>query len=288
MIDILKTITKMPEDRLHKALVKVLKDFKYETIYDTRNYIMAVGDLPVGLVAHLDTVHVEDITYLKDSNIMYKEINSGFDDRAGVAAILAILETLQTPLPTVIFTHGEETGGIGAQALKNEHQNPQLKYLIELDRQGEDDAVFYACENPEFTSFILSSGFSLARGSFSDISFLCPAWRIAGVNLSIGYFFEHTVDEYLNVTFWQNTIAKVVDLLKRENVPTFVYKTHTCICKTCGKRFPFDMGVLVEEDFYCFDDFDIRDDVDFCLQCGEPYYITDDNPYCPACRKERE
>lgn len=285
----LKTITKMSENRLHKALVKILKEFGYKTIYDTDNYIMAVGTLPVGLVAHLDTVHAEEFTYLKDSDIMYKEVNSGFDDRAGVTAILIILETLKTPLPTVIFTHGEETGGIGALALSREHQNPQLKYLIELDRQGENDAVFYGCENPEFTTFILSSGFELARGSFSDISFLCPAWGIAGVNLSIGYFYEHTPDEYLNVGFWRVTIKKVVALLQKENVPVFEYKTHYCTCKICRRDFSFDMGVQVENDFYCFNDFGKKDDVDFCLKCGEPYYITLDNsPYCPICRKEME
>lgn len=279
----------MPEDRLHKALVKILKDFKYETIYDTPDYIMAIGSLPVGLIAHLDTVHTEEITVLKDKNVMYKEINSGFDDRAGVAAILTILQTLKNPLPTVIFTHGEETGGTGALALSKERQNPHLKYLIELDRQGEKDAVFYGCENSEFTAFILSSGFILARGTFSDISFICPAWEIAGVNLSIGYFYEHTIDEYLNIEFWENTIHKVVALLQREDVPIFEYKTHTCTCKTCHREFIFDMGVQVENDFYCFDDFEKRDNVDFCGRCGEPYYLTKNNsPYCPICRREME
>jgi hypothetical protein len=68
--------------------------------------------------------------------------------------------------------------------------------MIELDRQGRDDAVFYDCDNPEFEEYITKFDFVSDWGTYSDISTIAPSWECAAVNLSIGYFDEHSYAEH--------------------------------------------------------------------------------------------
>ena len=53
-------------------------------------------------------------------------------------------------------------------------------------------------------------------GTFTDISYLCPAWGVAGVNLSVGYEDEHSAIETLHVNAWQATFEKVKNILSEE------------------------------------------------------------------------
>jgi hypothetical protein len=96
--------------------------------------------------------------------------------------------------------------------------------MIQLDRRGSDDCVFYDCDNQEFIDYIEAFGFSMNYGSFTDISELCPAWGIAGVNLSVGYRDEHSESEVLFVGQLLATISKVKKMLEAaENAPQFEY-----------------------------------------------------------------
>jgi hypothetical protein len=88
-----------------------------------------------------------------------------------------------------------------------------LKYVIELDRRGSNDCVFYDCENPKFTEYVESFGFEYNFGTYTDICEFCPNWKIAGVNLSIGYRDEHSVSEVLFVGRMYSTIEKVKKML---------------------------------------------------------------------------
>ena len=99
-----------------------------------------------------------------------------------------------------------------------------LKYIIELDRQGTNDCVFYNCSNEEFTNYIEQFGFITDWGTFSDISDICPMWEIAGVNLSIGYKNEHTQVETLNTDVLYSTIKKVEKMLdEAKSIKQFEY-----------------------------------------------------------------
>lgn len=57
--ELFKSVAKLPESSLYKGLTSVLKEY-YETknviIGPENQYVMAKGDIPVMLVAHLDTV----------------------------------------------------------------------------------------------------------------------------------------------------------------------------------------------------------------------------------------
>ena len=200
---------------------------KYDNVIATKEYLVAVGDIPVGLVAHLDTVFKhppQDIFYDRVKNVMWSPDGLGADDRAGVYSIVQILKTGLRP--TVIFTTDEELGCIGAEKLIEQMPEvpTELKYIIQLDRRGSDDCVFYSCNNPKFDDYVESFGFVTNFGSFSDISIICPKWNVAGVNLSIGYYDEHSISETLYIGQMYNTIKKVKRMLEdAANAPSFVY-----------------------------------------------------------------
>lgn len=211
-------------------LMKAMKHYlsmKYENVIVTKEYLIAVGEIPVALVAHLDTVFKEpphDIFYDRVKNVMWSPDGLGADDRAGVYAIVQILKSGLRP--TVIFTTDEELGCLGAEALAEQVKTPytDLKYIIELDRRGSNDCVFYSCNNPEFDAYVESFGFVTNFGSFSDISAICPAWKIAGVNLSIGYYDEHSISETLYIGQMYDTIRKVKHMLEAAgDAPKFEY-----------------------------------------------------------------
>ena len=208
-------------------LLKAMKQYltsKYEKVIASKDFIIAVGDTPIALMAHLDTVFKSpphNIYYDRVKNVMWSPEGLGADDRAGVYAIVQILKAGYRP--TVIFTTDEELGAIGASIIAESFPTcpTELKYIIELDRRGSNDCVFYDCDNPKFDSYIESFGFITNFGSFSDISIICPKWKIAGVNLSVGYYDEHSVSEILNVGQLYDTIKKVKTMLDKANEASF-------------------------------------------------------------------
>lgn len=213
-----------------KQLLKAMKHYlggKYKNIIDTEDYLVAVGDIPIALTAHLDTVFTtppKNIYYDRTKNIIWSPEGLGADDRAGVYAIIQIIKSGLRP--TIIFTTGEEDGCIGANKLVTEAPDAptELKYIIELDRRGNDDCVFYSCNNSLFDEYVESFGFVTKFGSFSDISAICPIWGVAGVNLSIGYENEHSVSETLHIGHMFNTIKKVKRMLEdANNITKFDY-----------------------------------------------------------------
>lgn len=225
---LLKSILKLNEDSLKKGLRKYLDKYYSENkILETKEYLIALGDIPIALIAHLDTVHMEkpvDIFYDRYENVIWSPEGLGADDRAGVYSIIQIISSGLRP--TVIFTTGEEIGGIGASKLVKDYlEMPvDLKYIIELDRRGEQQCVFYNCGNKDFVKYIESFGFEASHGTFTDISIICPKWEIAGVNLSVGYENEHSHIEILYVDYMLDTIDKVkAMLIKAEKAPKFEY-----------------------------------------------------------------
>lgn len=205
----------LKEDTLLKTMHEFLKKH-YKTIHLTKEFLIAVGELPVALVAHVDTVFTyppEDVYYDRVKNVMWSPDGLGADDRAGVYAITQIVKSGYRP--TIIFTTDEEIGGLGARALIDSYKEAptDLKYIIQVDRRGSNDCVFYNCGNTEFEKYVEGFGFVTSIGSFSDISIICPAWGIAGVNLSIGYYDEHSRSEILHIGQMLSTIQKIKHML---------------------------------------------------------------------------
>lgn len=297
-------LVSLTQKGMHQAMVQYLKD-KYEKVIVTKDYIVAVGDIPIALVAHMDTVFenpVVDLYYDQRKGVLWSPQGLGADDRAGIFAILKIVQSGLRP--AIIFTTDEEQGGLGATALgTRECPIPDLKYMIQLDRHGTNDCVFYECFNEDFYDYVESFGFCEAYGSFSDISFLMPQWNICGVNLSVGYEDEHSEVETLHIAPLYDTIAKVKKMLSETEIPDFeydemvfssanwwrsavMYGQHCSKCKKLYSEyelFPV-IGIDKKTKFYCPDC--IVGNVEWCDLCGEAYEIEDpatDKKICKIC-----
>lgn len=303
----------MSEKNLLSSLPKVLGNYySKDNIIANKHYIYVLGDIPVGLVAHLDTVHrtpVSNIYHDEKKCVLWSPQGLGADDRAGVFSILKILEDGYRP--SILLCTKEEAGGIGAAKLVKNHPKPLVKtnFLIELDRRGIEDSVFYEYDNPIFEDYINSFGFSTNWGTFSDISIISPVWKIASVNLSIGYFNEHSLTEILCYNHMFSTIDKVKKILinANENPITFDYKevsyqksyfwsdfenkaikTDHISCDCCGNVYHKNAMVKTFEDNEyvnlcpeCVSYF-----VSWCSRCGKPFIgerVTD--TVCQECQK---
>lgn len=218
------------ENNLLLLLHKELQKLDY-TIYtgDSMKYIYARpkgNEIPVMLVAHVDTVHYNiplEIFYDDKKKVMWSPDGLGADDRAGVFAIMELVKKYNV---AVLFTTGEESGGKGARAFITDYKNNQgFKMLIQLDRRGTNDCVFYSNDAKDFQDYIVGAGFVKKSGSFSDISIIAPEWEVNSVNVSVGYYDEHTKAEHLYVEDLFDTINKIALLLNQE-IPEFEYKEY--------------------------------------------------------------
>lgn len=201
-----------------------LKSAGYTEIISGDGYLYAKGNVPILLTAHMDTVHKELVQDYyeyydkeKDQHIISSPQGIGGDDRCGVYMILELIKTHKC---SVLFCEDEEIGCVGSGKFCKStfiDDLKDMKYLIELDRRSDNDAVFYDCENDDFTKFIEdNTGYTEAYGSCSDISHLAPAAKVAAVNFSCGYYNAHTTSEYVIIEEMLNTIEVVRKLLDVE------------------------------------------------------------------------
>lgn len=227
----LKEIIKMTQPELFQTLVK---NYQGNCIYKKGSFLLVQGNAPIMLVAHLDTVHKEPVRTIctsEDRNIVMSPQGIGGDDRCGVYALVSIYAKVNKR-PWLLFTCDEEIGCVGASTFCELYQKQQLpdlgflKYIIEIDRKGSTDAVYYDCDNPEFEQYITGKGYKTAMGSFSDISYIAPTIGVAAVNLSSGYYNAHTQYEFINLAHLERTISKVTEMVEEstsETVPQFKY-----------------------------------------------------------------
>lgn len=309
----------LSQSSLKQVLASFLKKH-YRKVVQTKEYVIAEGDIPVALVSHLDTVFKTppvDIFFDPRKNVVWSPDGLGADDRAGVFAIVQIIRSGLRP--HIIFTTDEEIGGIGATKLSTMPcPFKDLKYIIELDRRGSNDCVFYDCENPEFTEYVESFGFECNFGTYSDICEFCPTWGIAGVNLSIGYRDEHSVSEILFVGQMYSTIEKVKKMLNEAKEleklfiyipapmrysfsygPDWLYGNSTNFeverCVGCGiycmeeEMFPVIMQDKTTK-YYCPDC--LVKECNWCDTCQNAYQMPIDGSRdirkCPHCKEKEE
>ena len=181
-----------------------------------KGFIYHKGTLPILLVAHMDTVHEELPRRIRGRKIISSPQGIGGDDRCGIYAILEILKKYDCH---AVFTEDEEVGCVGAgyfakSKLAKRIRNKML-FAIEIDRKGNNDAVFYECDNEDFTEFVTKEYWQEDWGSFTDICEICPSINCAGVNLSSGYYNQHTKKETINLKELDTIISEIQKLIER-------------------------------------------------------------------------
>lgn len=248
-VDILKST----QPSLKKKLNTFLKTKGYNPI-KKYGYLYAKGEIPVMVVAHMDTVHdesVKDICYSETGIIMSPQ-GIGGDDRCGIYIITRLIESGFKPY--VLFTEDEEVGGVGASFFAYDNIKPEVNFIVEFDRKGDKDAVFYSCRNKKFVSFIESFGFKKNIGTFSDISIIAPEIGVAAVNLSSGYYNAHTKNEYIDM----NDVEYVISRAER-------------ILSNCDTKYDYEESDENSKKYYDFYDADYA----VCEYCGNEVFEDD-------------
>lgn len=232
-------LCKFGKDDLKAYLASELSKY-YKNVISNDGFLFVKGTDKVCLTAHMDTTRtveygkrelVKDIyEYEEDGkHVIHSPQGIGGDDRCGVYMILKILEETNYR-PYIIFCEDEEIGCVGSGKFAKSKFVDDLKavrFIVQLDRRGSNDAVFYSDTNEEFHRWIEdTTGYEEAIGSCSDISTICPACGIAGVNLSCGYYNEHHDYETVKLEEMERTYQTAVKLIEEGNKleESFEYK----------------------------------------------------------------
>lgn len=207
--------------------------YRKEDVIFTDDYILCKGEAPIIFCAHMDTVKRDEVKIIisdKEKGFITSPNLLGGDDRCGVYTLLNLIVYSKIK-PWVIFTTDEEIGCVGANKAVKEIKKSYLegvKLMVEIDRRGSNDCVFYQCDNKDFHTWIQNNtGYVKTTGSSSDCRVLGKDWDIASVNLSAGYYNEHTKYEYVVVKELCRTIEtcfKLLNLSMKEETPKFDYQ----------------------------------------------------------------
>jgi len=199
-------------------------------------YIPGTRANKVILVAHADTVWDAFMTRRESTNELLIEddiIRSanpncgiGADDRAGCAMLWLLRESGHS----LLITDGEENGILGSSFLMRENSdvadeiNSVHQFMIQIDRRNSSDYKCYHRGTDEFRTYVNAKTDYTEpdRKSATDIVELCR--DICGVNLSTGYYNEHTSGEYLVISEWQNTLDVLKSWLAEEELPKFEFE----------------------------------------------------------------
>ncbi len=194
-------------------------------------YVPGVRADRVVLVAHADTVWQGRAPVIatpcldEEAGCFYSLSNRhglGADDRAG-CAILWLLRHLGHSL---LVTDGEEQGLLGSEALVYDYPEVLAElnrhaFMVQFDRGCGGDFKCYDVGTPAFRRYIgEETGYSEPdRRSRTDIVALCR--QVPGVNLSVGYYGEHTARERLDIGEWRHTLAVCRRWLAQTPLPAF-------------------------------------------------------------------
>jgi len=211
------------EGEIREFVIEKLKPYVTHLTVDHAGNILAEKTYGTGrgptilLNAHLDTVYEieKDRSIIKKGQVWTSDKGIlGADDRAGVSIILHLAEQLYQSQSfngkiKYIFSVEEECGLIGASQVE-EYFLWGTDAAIVVDRRGFGDIVISCGSSTPFCDIrygkffetvatsIEFKNWKITKGGSSDTR-IWAEHGIQSVNLSVGYQFEHTNDEILDV-----------------------------------------------------------------------------------------
>jgi len=201
-----------------KKLVESGRDFD---VIDGNILCLDLVGVPA-LVAHMDTVNdramKNKMVYDKKTDrLTRKNAILGADDKAGVQIIHDLFDQCN-----FILTRDEEVGLLGARSLASmtyvadKLEEIEVPCLLEFDRMGNSDIVGpwneYCCEElADDISAISGGAYNPEMGVCTDLDELKDL-GVEGVNLSVGYYQQHTKNEYMVMAEFENA-CKLAELL---------------------------------------------------------------------------
>ncbi|MFH5186324.1 M20/M25/M40 family metallo-hydrolase [Paenibacillus sp. TAB 01] len=200
----------------------------YGNVLAEKAYGTGVGPT-ILLCAHMDTVWVDPDREIVQERAVWSSSSGplGADDRAGIAIILDVLRTLNQNSSfqgclKLAFTCEEEIGRVGSEQI-DPLWLEDVQLCIVVDRRGNRDIVVRNSRmrfcDPQLGDYFEAmgtmcgmSGWQAVQGGISDaVTF--ASLGIPSVNLSAGYEYEHTDEEYVNVNQCKETIRLIVQSL---------------------------------------------------------------------------
>ena len=185
------------------------------------------------LLAHMDQIETNKGAYrVYESNGVFYGLHKldgsrcglGCDDANGICVALQMLEVL--PDLKVIFTTEEELGAKGAiEACFNTDFLYNIRYFLQADRRGSSDLITHTncidVVTDEFISdlkpIMTKYGYSENTGTFTDVGELVENVKVCGVNISCGYYSEHTSNEYCKISELENCLNFIYEILTTLN-----------------------------------------------------------------------
>jgi len=198
-----------------------------------------------------------------------KQVALGADDANGICCALQLLKVI--PDLKVVFTTEEEIGFLGADfATQNVDFFYNVSYMIQADRRGKSDlivhtnGIYSASEEwlKEATPIMAKYGYTDAWGIGTDVGVLSEELQISGVNISCGYYSEHTNNETVVIDELQNCLNFMESLLK--NIPFDKQYNIQIVYKAYNKYSNFDWDYSKRD---TFDDYPQDDEFLACDHC---------------------
>lgn len=271
------------------------------------------------IVSHMDTVHTLVNNYsvwsTNDKNKLFAKSGKsltgiGGDDKCGIFACLYFLNIL--PSVKIVFFTQEESGCYGSNNIDlNFFSN--CRYIIELDRRGNDDFIDKKCGNKTVSHTFSSEvgelkkeyKFKSTEGTYTDVITLYNRnVNISVVNISSGYYLPHSNNEYIIVSELWNSILFTKELIsklkskryehKKAKIETTYKSKHKYIkceiCKTIKSEW-----VLEKYDgkYYCWTCRSTSKDFFKCEKCNRydktnKMIYADGGLLCRKCAKGEE
>jgi di/tripeptidase len=168
-------------------------------VYKKNNYLYIKGVLTNVLFnAHVDTVKSgRNFNLKRYGDVIYNSLGIlGADDRAGVY----ILYELAKAGGSILLTNFEESTGMGVKTFCKDFKELNHNLFVGLDRKGFKEFVSYTYSNNAIDSIFKKLGYEKKMGSHSDVRTLTENFSRYNVNLSAGFYNEHTTGEYLSLS----------------------------------------------------------------------------------------
>lgn len=230
------------EGKVRNYLLPILQEEMDIVQIDSYGNLLATKQVGNGegatvlLSAHMDTVTgvLADRKLVQNDDFITSDKGAlGADDRAGIAIILQVLRSVE---PTsfqgtlkIAFSREEEIGCVGAKHIDPKFYS-DVDLAIVVDRKGSRDIVTgcYSafCSDAvgsffEEASAMQGMNWKAVEGGISDATVFSRK-GINSVNLSAGYYNEHTNREYVVVSQMEDTVKLIVQSLAIVNT---VYHT---------------------------------------------------------------
>ena len=171
---------------------------------------------PIKLLQHKDKLFAMDIEKMM-------QVGAGFDDKIGNYFALKYAADTENDVK-IIFTKDEEAGCVGTTHLPPEWLN-YITFAVQLDRRGASDISQFTNGVPtvskqfkKWAAPVLSKfGYKWANTLCTDVGELKSYHGVnfCCVNISCGYYNEHTSYEFLNITEYLNAQQFTCELLNR-------------------------------------------------------------------------